>query len=123
MDIALIIMTLAGALLAAQLAAIALFREARVAGHVTIPVLITIAALGIGLTIGDRDGRPLNLAADMQWLQTVAALVGTALLTGLSLVFLKPRRSQVTFLRALTIGLAATAAMLGAVRLWATMVV
>jgi FtsH-binding integral membrane protein len=123
MGTTLIVMALAAALLAAQLAAVALFREVRVAVHVAIPVAITVAALALGLTIGDRDGRPLDLTADTQWLQAVAALVGTVLLTGLSLFFLKPRYSQVTLMRALTIGLAATAAMLGAVRLWATMVV
>lgn len=122
MGVVLILMALFAALIAAQFAALILFRELAVAAHVTVPVLITVAALSAGLVIGDRDGRPPEFAAEVQWLQGVVALVGTLLLTGLSFVFLKPRRSRVTFMRALTIGLASIAALLGAVRLWATIV-
>jgi hypothetical protein len=123
MNITLILMTLGATLLAAQLAALVLFRERAVVAHVTVPVLITLTALTGGLFLGGQEISLLDLAINAQWLQGVAALVGTTLLTGLSLVFLKPRHSRVTFMRALTIGLASVAAMLGAVRLWAAMLV
>lgn len=123
MDLLLIAMALGATLLTAQFAALVLFREPAVAAHVTMPVIITVAALAAGLAIGHRETHPFDRPPSAQWLQAVVALVGTVLLTGLCLFFLKPRRSRVTLMRALTIGLASIAALLGAVRLWAAIVV
>jgi len=119
----LLFMAAGAAILAAQLVALVLFREAAVAAQIVLPVVMTLVALVAGMILGDREGGQMNLAANARFLQAVAALIGTALLTGFGLLFLKPARRRVTFMRALTIALASMAAMLGAVRLWASMLV
>ncbi|MCC6918387.1 MAG: hypothetical protein IT548_04250 [Alphaproteobacteria bacterium] len=123
MGLVLLFMAAGAAILAAQMVALVLFRETAVATQIVLPVVMTLIALVAGMVLGDRKGGQMDLAANAQFLQAVAALVGTSLLTGFGLFFLKPARSRVTFMRSLTIALASMAAMLGAVRLWASMLV
>lgn len=109
------------ALVAAEIAALAVYRHVSVIWLVTAPVLVTLAAVFGGLFLWDQNISQLDLAINAVEIQSVVAAGSVALLSVLTWFMVRPPGRRPKLLGSLTIALAAVAAMLGAVRLWHVM--
>lgn len=118
MGLVLLIMTVAAGLVAAEIAALAVYRDFRVIFLVTTPVAITVVLVFGGIYLWDQNVQRLDLASDATLIQSVAAASGVVLMTALSRLLVKPRGRSATLTGSVTIALASVAAMLGAIRLW-----